>query len=343
MSAPGELRQHPVDPGQLQARPKVSIVIPLECAGHTLAQAVAAAAGLDHAAALQQIARGAVWLGPRRVQDPERLLVGGEALTIHFAPLDVQPATLRPQDILYEDEMLLALNKRPGVYATMTPWDVAADLLWAARQFLAARDGCAPPLHLAHRLDRDTSGVLLLSKDPAANPRLQAIFADHAAQKRYLALVAGTPDADRFEARTGHGRGPHGLFRTYPFAEVGNPLPHGRGVIKAMATCFTVVERFRGAALIEAAPITGRTHQIRLHLAYLGYPVLGDSRYGGPIAVERIPLAHHLLHAAALDLPHPKRSGRLHLEAPVPPLFADVLAILRSQDVHHGDTEARRP
>ena len=136
-------------------------------------------------------------------------------------------------------------------------------------------------VHLAHRLDRDTSGVLLLSTDPAANPGLQRAFTEGLVRKQYLCACVGEPPEDEFSVTTGHGRARQGLWHVYPAEEIGRELPGGARV-KSMVTRFAVERRLGGAALVRAFPITGRTHQIRLHMAHLGHPLLGDTRYGGP-------------------------------------------------------------
>jgi 23S rRNA pseudouridine1911/1915/1917 synthase len=202
-------------------------------------------------------------------------------------------------------------------------------VLSAARQFLAARDGNAPSLHLAHQLDRDTSGVLVLSKDPRANAPLQRAFLEGTLHKRYLALTTGVPPWTTWQARTGHGRGAHGLFRVYPLEIVGSPIGDGRLRVKGMETHFEVQETYETATLVEARPLTGRTHQIRLHLQVAGYPVAGDIRYGGTPELAGFALAHHLLHAAELDLPHPIEERRLRLVAPLPLLFTEVQSALQ--------------
>jgi 23S rRNA pseudouridine1911/1915/1917 synthase len=318
----------PAEEGTPVRRPKVLFQIPARLAGLHLARLLEVLndeqdADLDE----QLIATGAVWLDRRRVQDVDQPVAEGQILAIHFPPPGSRSVRVTPADILYEDDTLLVLNKPPGVYVTMTPWDAGNDLFWAARRFLAERDGAAPTLHLAHQLDRDTSGVLLFSKDPRANAPLQRMFMEHTIHKQYLALTEGHVGWDTLEVQTGHGRGGQGLFRVYPLQEVGSTLPGGR-VVKSMETRFRVVERFAAATLLEATPVTGRTHQIRLHLRHLQYPIAGDLRYGGAPELAGMSLLHHLLHAAVVALQHPCESWPLRFEAPLPPLFAEVLGKL---------------
>jgi 23S rRNA pseudouridine1911/1915/1917 synthase len=219
--------------------------------------------------------------------------------------------------IIYEDSDLIALNKQAGCYVEMTPWDVANHVRGSLLRFLAERDGSTPPLHLAHRLDRDTSGVLLLGKTPAANAGLYKSFIKGQAHKQYIALCAGEPAFDQLDIATGHGRGKHGFFRIYPLDQVGEPLP-GDNLVKRMETRIQVLERMQGAARVQAEPLTGRTHQIRLHMAHLGHPLIGDQKYGGPPGWGDLYPDGHLLHALRLVIPHPRTHYQLVLEAPTP-------------------------
>jgi RluA family pseudouridine synthase len=268
------------------------------------------------------VARGGAWAGARRLADPEERLPAGATLTLRLPPAaGYREVTLAEGDILYEDEWLLAVDKRPGWYVGPTPWDREGNVLAAAGRFLAARDGSAPPLHLAHRLDRDTSGALLLSKAPAANAALQAAFAGGQALKEYRCICAGAPIWSGLELRTGHGRGASGRWRLYEIDEVGRELPMGGGRVKLAHSSFALELPLRDAALLRARLHTGRTHQIRLHLAHVGHPLLGDVRYGGPASYAGVELPGQLLHAALLRLPHPISGASLELKSPPPPLF----------------------
>lgn len=268
------------------------------------------------------IARGGLWVGGHRLRDHEARAELGAEVAIHRPLAGAYPDVRLSLDrILYEDDDLLAYDKPAGVYVDSTPWDAEGNLHAALLRLLAERDGAAPRLHLAHRLDRDTTGVLLISKNPAVNPAIQRAFIAGAVRKQYLALCAGAPADDEFDITTGHGRSAHGLFRVYPAEEVGRVLANGSRV-KVMRTTFRVERRLsdagRPAALVRAFPLTGRTHQIRLHLAHLGFPLVGDARYGGPDTWRGAPAGRHLLHAERLALAHPGTGAPLELASPAP-------------------------
>lgn len=285
--------------------------------GALLRDALTAAFG-DEAEAAWLIVRGGVWVNGVRVRDPELHLPADATVVVQRPPDGVyRDPVVTPAMILYEDDDLIALDKPTDTYVEATPWDAEGHLRAALARFLEARDGSAPPLHLAHRLDRDTSGVLLLSKTPDVNAALQRAFHEGTVQKTYLALCAGRPAFDAIEIETGHGRGPGGLFRVFPREDIGRVLPQG-GTVKAMRTRLNVVRRMDDAALVCAMPLTGRSHQIRLHLAFLGHPLIGDVKYGGPSAWRSATVQQHHLHAVRLELPHPRSGATLLIESPAP-------------------------
>lgn len=304
------------------------IILPVPSAadGQTIAAFVCEALGAEAAALL--LARGGVWLGRQRVADLTQLVVPDTHLTLHTPPggtyVDV---TITPEDICYEDSWLVALNKRTGWYTNETPWDTQGNIVAALRHFFQTRDNFVPPLHLAHRLDRDTSGVLLCTKDRQANAPLQVAFSSGEVVKTYICVCAHQPAPDTFEIRTGHGRGRSGLWRLYPLEQVGQVLMNGSRV-RLAHTRFEVERRLADVVVLRAIPVTGRTHQIRLHLAALDMPLLGDTRYGGPVAFQERVLPGHLLHAAELRLRHPITYRPLELQANLPPHFVDVLHAL---------------
>jgi 23S rRNA pseudouridine1911/1915/1917 synthase len=309
-----------------EPRPRITATTSAEDAGSTLLDLVSRLADLPLPEAADLIDRGAVWIDRHRAQDPARLMAADQAVVIHFPPRGAyDQVAITAADVLWQDESLLALNKRPGWHANYTPWDVRGTIPTALLAFLRARDSREVALHLLHQLDRDTSGVLLASTDPSINPPMQKLFLRGAMHKRYLALAGGVMERDSYEVTTGHGRGAHGLFRIYPLEEVGRALPFGAGRVRRMETRFEVLSRGDGWTLVRAIPITGRTHQIRLHLAHLGHPILGDARYGGLVMLQDQPIPHHLLHAARLTFDHPRTRATIDLIAPLPASWRPVL------------------
>lgn len=213
--------------------------------------------------------------------------------------------------ILHEDPDVLAVDKPPGLvcHATLDP--TRDHLVAALTRLLTERDGEPGHLTLTHRLDRDTSGVIVLSRRADADAPLAEAFAQRQVVKTYLAgvrLSAATvlpgPDDDPLEVRRylAPGKGPGG--RTLVVHAGGQPS----------ATFVRLLERAGDIGLVEARPVTGRTHQIRVHLAELGCPILGDDLYGGDEPdVKRL-----LLHASRLVIPHPRTGDVLRLHAPAP-------------------------
>lgn len=230
-------------------------------------------------------------------------------------------------EILFRDPWLVAVAKPAGllVHASADPRrpDLFATLrsvLGGERPDEAASPG-APYLGLHHRLDVDTSGVMLFTLDPAANGPLSRAFAEHRVEKVYHALVArpASPVPNRWIedaplALTGTGR------RARMSAA-------SRSGLEA-ETAFEVVRRLREALLIEARPRTGRKHQIRAHLTTRRLPILGDLRYGGASDVGGIRVPRVMLHACALRLSHPVTGVALDIRCPYPQDFREVLARL---------------
>lgn len=219
--------------------------------------------------------------------------------------------------VIYEDEVVLALNKPAGLSSQGGRGQVHTldELLWA----FARKSGNRP--RLIHRLDRDTSGVILTAKtQPAAGFLGKALMARRGFQKTYLALVApGAPD-------------PKGGTIAAPLrrVEVGREAymqicaPEAEGA-QAALTRYRTLAQGEGAALVELSPDSGRMHQLRVHLAHLGRPILGDARYGGALSLLGAPVPRLMLHAFALGFPHPE-GRKVRIEAAAPPDFVEVAA-----------------
>ena len=264
------------------------------------------------------IKRGEIETDGRRVKASMRL-EAGEVLRIYtpgYAP-DGPPPPLPP--ILFEDNRLLVINKPPGLLA-----HPAGDRFAYAVIGLIKTARPDDRVDLCHRLDRDTSGVMVLTKDLEANTHVKAQLRERSAhlQKTYLALVRGQPEWDTRDVR----------------APIGDRLDTEirlrRGVTDDglhARTVFTVVKRLDGHALVRCALHTGRTHQIRVHLEHVGHPILGDKVYGQPDRVflewheqgasdfvrEHTGFPRQCLHAWQLRLRHPE-GDELAFEAPLP-------------------------
>jgi 23S rRNA pseudouridine1911/1915/1917 synthase len=288
---------------------------------------------------------GAVRLEGRPLRRPGLVLATGQRLEARVDlgrldrfPRDV-PVTLEPQDVLFEDAWLIAVAKPSGLPFHATADPSRPNLLASVARFLVERDALLAPPYLGvhQRLDHETSGVVLLVKDPRANAGLARAFAERRVTKVYQALTARpprpTPRAWTIEDRLA----PQGRGRSSRMGSAGEA-----GV--PACTDVRVARTFRQALLIEARPRTGRKHQIRAHLAGAGLPILGDARYGGPSRVGRLEVARALLHACRLELPHPVTEAPLVVECPYPADFRRALDAL-AQPTQRGSSErsSRRP
>jgi 23S rRNA pseudouridine1911/1915/1917 synthase len=243
---------------------------------------------------------GSVHIGGKIARGPARLVSEGEDITVNLPWRGARRFyEIDPGRILYRDPFLLAYDKEAGTPAQQTPSDAYNNLYAALYRYLR-KEAPSPYLALHHRLDKETSGVMLLAIDRSVNRRLGKAFETRAVEKLYLVLVGGNPPADEWTATEDIGR-KGGKYRTV-----------SRGEGKHAETLFKVIRRGNDESLIEARPLTGRTHQIRLHLAKAGHPVLGDTIYGGRSA-KRL-----FLHAHRLMLRHPKTDDLLSLMAPLP-------------------------
>ena len=216
-------------------------------------------------------------------------------------------------EVLWADAALLVINKPAGLRSLPDGYDPSHPHL---RLLLEPQFG---RLWMVHRLDKDTSGVLLLARSAAAHRALNTLFEGHQVRKWYHALAVGSPEWE--QQRVDLPLRPNGDRRHRTVVD------HSSG--KPAITHLRRLQRFPSACLVEARPETGRTHQIRAHLAALGLPILGDSLYGAP-AMPELPLDTLALHAFALELTHPESGQMMRFEAPYPPAFQSVLDFLRT-------------
>jgi 23S rRNA pseudouridine1911/1915/1917 synthase len=280
-------------------------------AGERLDRFIAAAGGISRGLARRAIDRGGVFLDGRRCKVAGRTLREGQAVVVNLEEAgrgDAVPITLERARLIYADAHLVAVDKPPFVAAQPTLTTDRGTLPELVEALLGT------PVTVVHRLDRETSGITVLARTRAAAATLSEAFRAGRPEKQYLALTAREPRPP--EGRVDAPLGP-------------DPLrPGRRAVLAAGEAAATRYRTLRmgpsGAALVACWPETGRTHQIRVHLAHLGAPLLGDARYGGPRRVLETDVPRVMLHASRLALEHPVTGAALAFEAALPADFAGV-------------------
>ncbi|MBJ6762924.1 RluA family pseudouridine synthase [Myxococcaceae bacterium JPH2] len=273
------------------------------------------------------IESGHVLLDGRPTKVSQRLR-GGEVLSLQVpAPVAAVPqAEELPLAVLHEDRDIVVVNKASGMVVHPGAGHASGTLVNALLHRVKDLAGVGGELRpgIVHRLDKDTTGCLVVAKHEQALVALQKSFKTRAVSKTYLALVHGVPPAEgRIE--TLYGRHPVHRQRFTGKVKEGKPA----------ITLYRVLESFDGAALVEVDLLTGRTHQIRVHLSEAGHPLLGDTLYGagrkakGAVAEAQEALGRQALHAWRLAFAHPRTSKDVALEAPVPEDLSQALAKLR--------------
>lgn len=342
-------------PDHSTAAGAIEVVIPPESAGQRLDRALTEAIGgsLSRSRLQALLREGAVTLEGRTIGDPGRRVKPGE----HYQLLVPEPEPAEPApeamalDIVYEDEHLIVIDKPAGLVVHPAAGHETGTLVNAliahCRESLSGIGGVRRP-GIVHRLDKDTSGLLVVAKSDAAHQGLAAQFKSHGAdgrlERRYLALVWGAPERQRGTIDASLGRSRTQRTRI--------AVTHGEGGRRAI-THYETLERFIGAdgkplaSLLALTLETGRTHQIRVHMAHSGHPVIGDPVYAtgfrtragrmGPAAREAIArLDRQALHAALLRIEHPTTGRRLSFESKLPPDIAGLLEALRADAPSRG-------
>ena len=352
-----------------QNPPPLTVTAPADAGGARLDKWLAEAGiGMSRSRLRALIEEGRVTLNGAPATDPSaKVLVGGVYVVIPPPPLAAEPhAEDIPLEILFEDKHLIIINKPPGMVVHPAAGQESGTLVNALLHHcgpeLTGIGGVARP-GIVHRLDKDTSGVMVAAKSEAAHTALTAMFAAHDIERAYLAVTRGAPRPliGRIEtniARSPNDRKKMAVMREKHFrADHWSNDPNAEGdetpAGKVAITNYRVLETFGrldatgtqpAAALVECRLETGRTHQIRVHMAHIGAPVMGDQIYGkhrwlkadgkGP-AFERATAAakafeRQALHAAILGFNHPVTGKALRFEATPPADMTDLIAALRA-------------
>ncbi len=249
-----------------------------------------------------------------------------EVLIPATRPLEGLVAEAIPLDIVFEDENVIVVNKPAGMVVHPGAGRESGTLVQAALAHAPQMAGIGGELRpgVVHRLDKQTSGLILLAKHDSAHRWLQNQFKARQVQKFYIALVDGAPPTPIGRIEAPIGRDPSHRKRMAV-------LPPGKG--REAISEYRTLETFSKHTLLEVHPITGRTHQIRLHLAFLRCPVVGDTLYGRK--TPSLPLQRHFLHAARLIITLPNEKQPRTFEAPLPMELVQLLDSLRLSSRFH--------
>ena len=289
------------------------------------------------------IIAGTVSVNGRQVRIPSANVPAGSAISVSIdterLSFEKQPDDIAfemtPERILFEDGDIIVVDKPAGIPTEATIVASRDHLHAALKRYLWRRDGTRnePYVGLHHRLDRETSGVILFTKNREINAAVFALFEGHETRKEYEAIASLPPtvtsraDDERFaigskfsvDNRLGR------ISAKSAQAKWGAVCPEG----SPAHTDFEILERYAHAVRVLALPLTGRTHQIRVHLSGLGLPLLGDALYGGPSAISGTAIPRVMLHARALSFPHPRTGVPLTVKAPLPQDFLACIETLK--------------
>ncbi len=311
------------DPSEDDDVSLVELEVPLEAAGSRLDVWLAQAAGISRSQVALRIEAGDVTVHGRVVTKAGLALRGGEALVLRLPPpppSEALPEAL-PLDVLYEDEHLIVVNKAADMVVHPSPGHETGTLVNA---LVHRFGGLAPDLGtpegrprpgVVHRLDLGTSGAMVVARTAVARDGLMRAIALRTVSRRYLAVVHGTSLADVGSWRTRHTRDPHHRHRFTSRSATG----------REAVTHWEVVVRGRRLSVLRCRLETGRTHQIRVHCADHGAPIVGDRLYGGdrpvpgPEAAAARDLSRQALHALTLAFTHPVDGTPIVCHAPPPP------------------------
>jgi 23S rRNA pseudouridine1911/1915/1917 synthase len=293
---------------------------------------------ISRSKAVKLIFTGAITVNGDRV-NAKHILTGGEAIVLKIPPPPTEGIEGEdiPLDIIFEDDQIVVVNKAAGMVTHPGVGNrsgTLANALVFHFEKLSHEGGRHRP-GVVHRLDKDTSGLLVVAKDDATHVKLQTAIKARELKRTYMAIVCGHMKKDIGEIKLAVGR--HPTQRTLMTVDGSNP--------REAQTNYTLIDRFRSYDYLEVSLATGRTHQIRVHFLHLGHPVFGDPNYGGrdkwvgamfgperPFARRMLNmLKRQALHAARLEFVHPHTGEELSFEAPLPDDYAGVLELLKTE------------
>jgi 23S rRNA pseudouridine1911/1915/1917 synthase len=280
--------------------------------------------------ARRYIATGKVFVAGERVTDEARAVADGAAIELRMnAPRPLGATDLKKEQIVYVDADVIVLDKPAGLLAI--PFEGEKDTLQSRAQTYLARVEKlkkAPTLGVVHRIDKETSGLIVFARTFAAKEKLAEQFRLHIAARAYLAIVHGVADIGTVRSYLlgDRGDGLRGSWEKTPMAKRGEKRP--RESQKAI-THFSVQERLKNATLLACRLETGRTHQIRIHASEAGHPIVGEAVYVRELAGRPIKAPRLMLHAFQLGFAHPRTGAPLAFERGAPADFEETLARLR--------------
>jgi 23S rRNA pseudouridine1911/1915/1917 synthase len=273
------------------------------------------------------VAQGSVTLNGVVPRKAGLTLRGNEKVTVRVPPPApaAEKAEPIPLDIVYEDDDLMVIDKPPGMVVHPAAGHRSGTLVNAVLAHAPGMAGVGGERRpgIVHRLDKDTSGLIVVAKNDTTHRLLQAQFKQRTVEKRYLALVCGAPPSPtgRVEAAIGRDRKHRKRMAVFP-------SDSGKG--RAATSTYRTMQSFRGYTLVEVRPLTGRTHQVRVHMAFLGCPLAGDALYGGRRSGRALAgLGRQFLHAAGLKLALPGGAVR-EFGSPLPADLERAIAQLRA-------------
>lgn len=283
------------------------------------------------------ITAGGVTVDGRGAKPAYRLKAGQEiAVSLPESPYEGPEPEDIPLDVLYEDDALVAINKPAGmvVHPAKGHWSGTLTSALAFHFSQLSSVGGATRPGIVHRLDRETSGVIVVAKTDAAHLAVASQFEARTTEKEYFALTAGVPNRDRDIVSEPIG--------AHPYHREKMAIRDGHATSRTAETFYEVLQRWGGFAALRVIPKTGRTHQIRVHLAHLRCPVLCDRLYGGRAQITRgellgqgednvVVLDRLALHARRLKIAHPTTGEPLALEAPLPADISAVLSVFEAE------------